>query len=68
MGLVQSDTSHSVNSRRLLRASQYVQKQWLPVNRDLLKKIQIGLDDGVYELDLSFLIDDIKLDHGLFLS
>jgi hypothetical protein len=60
--------SNGINSRRLLRASQYVQKQWLPINQELLKKIQTGLSRGVYELDVEFLIDDIKLDHGIFLT
>lgn len=61
-------SNQGIKGRRLLRASQYVQKQWLPVNQDLLRKIRSGLDDGVYELDLTFLIDDLKLDYGIFLS
>ena len=52
----------------MLRASQYVQKQWIPVNEDVLLKIQRGIADGVYELDLDFLVEDLKLDYGLFLT
>jgi hypothetical protein len=55
-------------NRRLVRAIQYVQQQWLPINQVLLKRIRSGLQEGAYELDLDFLLSDIKQDFGLLMT
>ena len=67
-GMQAVPSSHHAIERRLLRATQYVQKQWLPVNKPLLTRIRVGLKKGVYELDSAFLIEELKLDQGLLLS
>ena len=58
--------SSSSAERRLRRAREHVSKRWFPVNRGLLAKIRKGLDEGVYDLDVDFLITEIKTDFGLF--
>ncbi|RMG39603.1 MAG: HDOD domain-containing protein [Candidatus Dadabacteria bacterium] len=61
-------TVHCSNSgeRRLKRALSHVSKHWIPVNTALLEKIQHGLNDGAYDLDVEFLISELKTDVGLF--
>lgn len=54
------------DSRRVQRAVEYVEDRWFPVNQDLLKRIRKGFEDGRYELDIDFLIDDLKGDLSLF--
>ncbi len=39
---------------------------WIPINKELLEKIQEGLSQGLYELDLDLLVSEIKSDFGLF--
>jgi hypothetical protein len=52
--------------RRLERARAHVMKFWFPVNRRLVDKIKSGLQTGVYDLDLDFLLAEIKTDLALF--
>jgi hypothetical protein len=44
------------------RSSDY----WLPGNPVLLKHLQEGLENGAYDLDIDFLISEIKTDYALF--
>lgn len=53
-------------SRRMERARRYVQDNWMPVNPNLLGKIQAGLEAGCYDLDIDFLLQELKTDVGLF--
>ena len=52
--------------RRLQRALRHVSDYWIPPNPKTLNKIQEGLRRGAYELDLGFLIQDLKSDLALF--
>lgn len=61
-----SQTGSAAGERRLRRAKEHVLKRWFPVNRTLLEKVRSGLADGAYDLDLDFLIVDIKTDFALF--
>ncbi len=52
--------------KRLQQATLHVSHLWFPVNSTLLKKIKKGLEDGIYNLDVKFLIDEIQSDFGLY--
>ena len=52
--------------RRLERACLHVNKFWFPVNQVLLEKIRDGLRSGAYDLDLDFLLMEMKTDLALF--
>ena len=62
----QSQTSSYRQDRRLERAREHVNKFWFPVNQVLVEKIRAGLASGAYELDLDFLLFEIKTDLALF--
>lgn len=64
--LVPDSHSSQMLNRRLRRACEHVTKRWFPVNRGLLEKIRFGLAEGVYELDLGFLVSELKTDFALF--
>ena len=53
-------------SRRIQRAVEYVEDRWFPVNQKLLEAIRRGFQEGRYDLDLDFLVDDLKSDVALF--
>lgn len=53
--------------RRLERAVTYVNNLWFPVNKELYEKIRAGLVEGRYDLDLEFLLSDLKGDFALFM-
>ncbi len=53
-------------SKRLLQATQHVSQLWFPVNEELYSKIQKGLADGIYDLDIDFLVNEIRSDFALF--
>lgn len=52
--------------RHLARALEKVSDSWFPVDPILFNKIKGGLESGVYDLDVSFLISELKTDFGLF--
>jgi hypothetical protein len=60
-------SSTNSNERRLERAVKYVQGLWLPVNGEVLERVRSGLDEGRYDLDPSFLVQELKSDIGLYL-
>jgi len=62
----QNETGSHAGERRLRRAKEHVLKRWFPVNTGMLEKIRCGLNEGAYDLDLDFLIVDIKADFSLF--
>jgi len=62
----QSSNSDSLNDRRLERAREHVNKYWFPVNHLLVEKIRAGFETGAYDLDLDFLLFEIKTDLALF--
>ena len=49
------------------RAVEHVNNMWLPVNPELLEKIQHNLVSGVYENAIDLLVADIRGDSSLFL-
>lgn len=53
-------------SRRLERAREHVERMWFPVNMALLEKIKQGFKEGLYDLDVDFLIVELKSDFSLF--
>ena len=53
-------------NRKLLNACEKVSQNWFPVNKSQLNKICEGLKQGVYDLDLEFLISEIKTDFALY--
>ncbi|MEZ4752797.1 MAG: HDOD domain-containing protein [Bdellovibrionota bacterium] len=53
--------------RRIERVHQHVNKHWIPVNQDLAAKIINGIEEGIYDLDIDFLITDLRSDIGLML-
>ena len=53
-------------NHKLVEAYKTLQKQWIPVNTDLLSKIQEGLQTGAYDLDVDFLLSEVKTDVSLF--
>jgi len=55
-----------INSRRIQRAVEYVEDRWFPVNTRLLESIKKGFHEGRYDLDLDFLVEDLKSDLSLF--
>lgn len=57
--------SDSTNERRLQRAQKHVSEYWFPPNPILVKRIKEGIDQGVYDLDVGFLIAEIKTDFSL---
>ncbi|MCB0318077.1 MAG: HDOD domain-containing protein [Bdellovibrionales bacterium] len=68
MQLVNSvDVNQGLSTRRLERIKNHVYKHWIPVNEELAAKILEGIDEGIYELDIDFLIADLRNDIGLFL-
>lgn len=56
-----------LTERRLTRACQHVNQYWFPINELLLHKIQEGLREGDYDLDIGFLISELKTDLALLL-
>lgn len=56
----------SFSEKRLERATRHVVDLWFPPNPEVLKRIKTGLEDGSYELDISFLISEIKSDFSIF--
>ena len=55
-----------LRNRRLKRACEYVGKLWFPVNPEVLEKVREGLSTGAYQLDIDFLLDDLKSDFALY--
>lgn len=53
-------------STALRRAVSHVSSLWFPINAPLLERIQVALREGKYDLDLDFLIEDLKSDLALF--
>ncbi|MCB0334454.1 MAG: HDOD domain-containing protein, partial [Bdellovibrionales bacterium] len=53
-------------NRNLAQACKKIHKDWFPVNSALLSRIQEGLGNGAYELDVDFLVNDIKTDFALY--
>ncbi len=43
----------------------HVEKMWFPPDIELLAKIRRGLEEGRYDLDLDFLIEDIRSDFSI---
>ena len=68
---MQSSSSAANNSggssRRLERVKKHVNKHWIPINEELGAKILEGIDEGIYDLDIDFLIADLRNDIGLLL-
>lgn len=60
-------TTPRVGTRRMERAVEHVNNMWLPVNSELLQKIQTNLSAGVYDNSINLLVSDIKGDSALFL-
>jgi hypothetical protein len=56
-----------ITERRLSRACNHVNQYWFPINKILLSKIHQGLYEGVYDLDIDFLISELKMDLALLL-
>lgn len=56
-----------VAEKRLLRACKHVNQYWFPPNHKLLFRIVQGLQEGVYDLDIGFLISELKTDLALLL-
>ncbi|RMG42265.1 MAG: HDOD domain-containing protein [Candidatus Dadabacteria bacterium] len=54
-------------NRNLMRACKKVKSAWFPANPELLTRVVSGLHEGVYDLDIDFLIDELKTDCALFL-
>lgn len=61
-----SPTPISSLDRRLERACEHVSKMWFPPDPELLRRIRSGLTSGAYDLDIDFLIDEIRDDFALF--
>ncbi|MCB0354545.1 MAG: hypothetical protein KDD64_13505 [Bdellovibrionales bacterium] len=53
-------------NHKLVEAYKNLQKKWIPVNSDLLSRIQEGLASGAYDLDIDFLVSEVKTDISLF--
>ena len=49
------------------RAVEHVNNMWLPVNPELLQKIQGNLSGGVYDNAIDLLVSDLRGDSALFL-
>jgi len=62
---VSSSGSDSQSERRLERAQKHVNEYWFPPNPRLLQRIKAGLEGGAYDLDIGFLIAEIKTDFAL---
>lgn len=56
----------STGQRRLDKAVRHVSDLWFPVNSELLMRIQRGLREGIYDLDLDFLLDEVRSDFALY--
>lgn len=56
----------ALKERRLRRACEHVNRLWFPVNPDLLSKVREGIRSGAYQLDMSFLLEDLKTDFALY--
>lgn len=61
-----SEGTAELNSRRVQRAIEYVEDRWFPVNQKLLDSVRKGFREGRYDLDIDFLVDDLKGDLSLF--
>lgn len=61
-----SENSSDNSSRRVQRALEYVEDRWFPVNEKLLESIRKGFHEGRYDLDIDFLVEDLKSDLALF--
>ncbi len=61
-----SEGLSETNSRRVQRAVEYVEDRWFPVNQKLLDSVRKGFREGRYDLDIDFLVDDLKGDLSLF--
>lgn len=66
--MVASGSTSTYHEKRLERATRHVSDYWLPVNPNQLIKVSNGLRDGLYEGDISLLINDLKGDYALFTS
>ncbi len=53
-------------NRNLAQACKKIHKDWFPVNNALLSRIQSGIETGAYELDIDFLVSDIRTDFALY--
>lgn len=53
--------------RRLRQAVDHVSHLWFPVNESHYERILAGLKSGVYDLDIDFLIQDVRKDFSLFM-
>ena len=51
---------------RLERAAKRADDHWFPSNAELISTIQNGLREGDYDLDIEFLISELKTDFSLF--
>lgn len=65
-GSSQAVNNSGSSARRLERAREHVERMWFPVNMPLLEKIKLGLKEGIYDLDVDFLIVELKSDFSLF--
>ena len=61
-----TQSSPGRDSRRLQQAAQHVSQLWFPINDELFAKIKKGLDDGIYDLDVDFLLTELRTDFSLF--
>lgn len=59
--------SYPVGNAKLHAARKKVEVNWLPVNPHLLERIRDGLKSGAYDLDLDFLLSELRTDIALFL-
>ena len=58
--------SGSFPAKRLNRAIDHVLKLWIPINSDVLTRIQKKLLDGLYQQDRDGLLKDLKEDVSLY--
>jgi hypothetical protein len=54
------------SERHLERAVQHVSAHWFPINPEALLSVRNGLETGAYDLDITFLINELKIDFALF--
>lgn len=62
-----SDVTKENSNRRIERAVEHTERMWFPVNGEIFSRIKKGLREGAYDLDLQFLIDEIRQDFALFI-
>ena len=54
------------SERRLDRALQHVSSHWFPIHDEALTAIRRGLELGSFDLDIGFLISELRRDFALF--